>query len=636
MAKYLDENGLLYFWNKIKAALGNKVDKVSGKGLSTNDYTTAEKTKLSGIETNANKYVHPTHTAKTSGLYKVTVDGSGHVSGTAAVAKSDITGLGIPGQDTTYSDMKGATASAAGTNGLVPAPAAGKQGQYLRGDGTWQNPPNTTYSTATQSANGLMSSADKKKIDGIEEKAEVNQNAFSVVNVNDTNINAMNKSSTLKIDAGTNISMEVSGPEGRFAINAKDTTYEDMKGATASAAGKNGLVPAPAAGSQSTKYLRADGTWQTPPDTKYSHPTGDGNLHMPATSTTHNGHALIAGSTAGSATWKALTKAMVGLSNVDNTSDASKPISTAVQGALRGKLSTTEHQEYVNAAAFDALEAGLHAYADGYVIVTDYVQYVVGNGFCKSRIKDGGGWQDWVLDNNFTDAYKTKLDGIAANANNYVHPTNDGNKHVPATGTTNNGKFLMAGSTAGSLSWGTPADTKYNDFTGATSSADGAHGLVPKPIKGNGNSVLFGDAKWKELKLEFENRNENGAFLSLNFGDSGYSRISVPASTTTGSGLMIPSDKTKLDALPTVATLNSTYAKKADIVGMYKYKGSVADSSKLPTTGRVTGDVYNIETASVYGGAGMNVAWNGTEWDPLGEIFTITSLSNSEIDTICA
>lgn len=50
-----------------------------------------------------------------------------------------------------------------------------------------------------------------------------------------------------------------------------NTTYSAFKAATASAAGGAGLVPAPAAGAQ-TKYLRADGSWQTPPDTKYSHP----------------------------------------------------------------------------------------------------------------------------------------------------------------------------------------------------------------------------------------------------------------------------------------------------------------------------------------------------------------------------
>lgn len=50
-------------------------------------------------------YTHPAHTAKASGLYKVTVDGEGHVSAAEAVAKADITALGIPAQDTTYTDV---------------------------------------------------------------------------------------------------------------------------------------------------------------------------------------------------------------------------------------------------------------------------------------------------------------------------------------------------------------------------------------------------------------------------------------------------------------------------------------------------------------------------------------------------
>lgn len=60
----------------------------------------ADKTKLDGIATGANKYTHPSYTAKSSGLYKVTVDASGHVSAATAVAKADITGLGIPASDT--------------------------------------------------------------------------------------------------------------------------------------------------------------------------------------------------------------------------------------------------------------------------------------------------------------------------------------------------------------------------------------------------------------------------------------------------------------------------------------------------------------------------------------------------------
>ena len=52
--------------------------------------------------------------------------------------------------------MKAATASAAGAAGLVPAPAAGKQTSFLRGDGTWVVPTNTTYGLASTSANGLL------------------------------------------------------------------------------------------------------------------------------------------------------------------------------------------------------------------------------------------------------------------------------------------------------------------------------------------------------------------------------------------------------------------------------------------------------------------------------------------------
>lgn len=59
----LDENGLAHLWQRIKLLVTNnvssKVDKVDGKGLSTNDYTNAEKTKLAGIESGAQKNVQP-------------------------------------------------------------------------------------------------------------------------------------------------------------------------------------------------------------------------------------------------------------------------------------------------------------------------------------------------------------------------------------------------------------------------------------------------------------------------------------------------------------------------------------------------------------------------------------------------
>ena len=79
-----------------------KVDKLVGKGLSTNDYTTAEKNKLATIAEGANKYVHPVYNKQSSGLYKIAVDSTGHVSGVWPVSKDDIVALGIPAQDTVY------------------------------------------------------------------------------------------------------------------------------------------------------------------------------------------------------------------------------------------------------------------------------------------------------------------------------------------------------------------------------------------------------------------------------------------------------------------------------------------------------------------------------------------------------
>lgn len=59
----LDENGLAHLWQRIKLLvtnkISNKVDKVDGKGLSTNDYTNEEKTKLAGIASGAQKNVQP-------------------------------------------------------------------------------------------------------------------------------------------------------------------------------------------------------------------------------------------------------------------------------------------------------------------------------------------------------------------------------------------------------------------------------------------------------------------------------------------------------------------------------------------------------------------------------------------------
>ena len=76
-----------------------------------------------------------------------------------------------------------------------------------------------------------------------------------------------------------------------------------------------------------------------------------------------------------------------------------------------------------------------------------------------------------------------------ATYNNYSHPSGDGNLHVPATGTSNNGKFLQAGSQAGSLSWAA-AVTKVTAGTGLNTSADQADSATKGSITTTGTLYL--------------------------------------------------------------------------------------------------------------------------------------------------
>ena len=69
--QYLDKAGVTYLVGKIKTLLAGKVNTEKGKGLSTNDYTTAEKNKLAGIAANANNYKLPTASSEVLGGVKV-------------------------------------------------------------------------------------------------------------------------------------------------------------------------------------------------------------------------------------------------------------------------------------------------------------------------------------------------------------------------------------------------------------------------------------------------------------------------------------------------------------------------------------------------------------------------------------
>lgn len=98
-----------------------KVDKVEGKGLSTNDYTTPEKNKLAAIEAEANKYVLPAATASALGGVKIGSNITLANGGTISITKTNITSaLGVD-PTTTYVKKAGDTM----TGTLTSASTAG-------------------------------------------------------------------------------------------------------------------------------------------------------------------------------------------------------------------------------------------------------------------------------------------------------------------------------------------------------------------------------------------------------------------------------------------------------------------------------------------------------------------------------
>lgn len=100
-------------------------------------------------------------------------------------------------------------------------------------------------------------------------------------------------------------------------------------------------------------------------------------------------------------------------------------------------------------------------------------------------------------------------------------------------------------------------------------------------------------------------RTVNGKALSSNITLSASDVSALPASTS------IPSKTSDL-------TNDSGFVTSSDISGVYKYKGSKTNYSQLPSTGNITGDVWNVVNANGTTPAGTNYAWNGTAWDALG------------------
>lgn len=273
------------------------------------------------LNTEAGYTVYTAGTATSVPWSGVTGKPSTYTPSAHTQAISTITGLQAAlDSKAVNSDMTGATADANGTHGLVPAPAKGNQGQFLRGDGKWATPTDTKYGAATSSAAGLMSATDKAKLDGIANNAN--------------NYSHPTTSGNKHIPTGGSAGQILRWSADGTAVWGSDnnTTYSKFKGATSDAAGGDGLVPAPAKGAQG-QFLRGDGTWATPTDHTYSTMTG-------ASSSADGASGLVPKPTAGSqskflrgdGTWAIPT---------DNNNAVTNTLNTTTKAYITGTTSAT-------------------------------------------------------------------------------------------------------------------------------------------------------------------------------------------------------------------------------------------------------------------------------------------------------
>lgn len=235
-----------------------------------------------------------------------------------------------------------------------------------------------------------------------------------------------------------------------------------------------------------------------------------------------------------------------------------------------------------------------------------------------SKIKSGFVTKDGnkvLSDNNYTTTEKNKLAGLS----NYTHPSTH-----PASIIVQDSSNRFVSDTEKST---------WNAKAGTSVASSSANGLMSSTMFSKLNGIEAGANKYTHPSTHPASiiaQDSSNRFVTDAEKSTWNAKAESSVATSSANGLMSSSDKAKLDAFGSA----STYALKSDIVGMYKYKGSISGAGSLPANPS-TGDVYNIESASQYGGAGTNVAWNGTAWDSLGSIFTLDAITNAEIDVIC-
>lgn len=498
---------------------------------------------------------------------------SGHT--VSLVEDGDTASVTVPDNNTTYT-LSGALSSHKVTSTLTPSSGSATTSDFTLAAGTGIT---------------ITDDATNRKMT-IATTAEANQNAFSNVKVGTTTIAADAKQDTLTLAAGSNITLTPDTTNDKVTIAATDTnttytlgvtgsgasrkvtllpsdgttqsvdvpdtTYNDFTGATESAAGTHGLVPAPDAvlsGIPPAAYsIRANGEWYSSQTTIYQD-IASGELILKENHLTIDGQSGI-DSDSGYAISTATTSANGVMSAADKTK-------------LNGIATGAE----VNQNAFSNVKVGSTTVAAD--AKTDTLELVAGSNVTLTP-----------------DATNDKVT-IAATDTNTTYGLSISGHTVS----------LVEG---GSTSSVTVPDNDTKDLGSMTGTLGVGHG-------GTGVSTLGAGVVYHSASGTGALSIASAANIVSAIGNSAVNRATADASGN---------------------NIADTYAKKSEITGVYKYKGSVAAEADLPSSPS-TGDVYNIESASTYGAAGANVAWNGTAWDSLGEVFALDPLTNSEIDAIC-
>jgi hypothetical protein len=330
-----------------------------------------------------------------------------------------------------------------------------------------------------------------------------------------------------------------------------NTTYTNMGAASASAAGKAGLVPAPAAGAQA-KYLRGDGTWQTPPNTTYSNMGG-------ATSSAAGSAGLVPAPAAGKqasflrgdGTWVVPTNTTYAKANT--TTLGLVMIGYSENGKNYPVELDSSGKMYVNVPWTDTNTTYGVVGANGSTgLVKNGSTVTSASGYTACPIVGG---IPYYKDTNTTYANMKAATASAAGAAGLV----------PAPAAGKQTSFLRGDGT-----WQTPPNTTYSNMGGATSSAAGSAGLVPAPAAGKQASFLRGDGTWvvpTNTTYGLASTTANGLLRRLNGSTSSFMRgdgtWATPPNTTyavaneSTDGLMAAADKKTMNRLIGVNTVTT-------------------------------------------------------------------------------